>query len=76
MPIYEYTCKQCGHQFEELVRADEQPACPACGQRRLERQWSVPAAHVAQSGPKGCPAGGACSMSSCCGESCGLGGPM
>ena len=34
MPIYEYACKSCGHEFEELIRGNEQPACPACGQSR------------------------------------------
>jgi putative FmdB family regulatory protein len=74
MPIYEYTCKQCGHQFEELVRADEKPTCPACGDSRLERQWSVPAAHVAESSASSCPAKDACGMSHCCGQNCGLHG--
>ncbi len=23
MPIYEYSCKECGHQFEELVLGDD-----------------------------------------------------
>jgi putative FmdB family regulatory protein len=72
MPIYEYICKQCGHQFEELVRADEKPACPACGKSQLERQWSVPAAHVVESGASACPAQGTCGMSHCCGQNCGM----
>ncbi|HEY6565558.1 MAG TPA: zinc ribbon domain-containing protein, partial [Pirellulaceae bacterium] len=47
MPIYEYACAQCGAAFELLMRGQEQPACPNCGESNLERQWSVPAAHVA-----------------------------
>ena len=50
MPIYEFACKKCGHEFEELIRGGEQPACPACGQGGVERQMSVPSAHVAGSG--------------------------
>ena len=73
MPIYEYTCKKCGHEFEELIRADEQPACPSCGQPEVERQLSVPAAHSAKSGASACPARDSCGMSGCCGQSCGLG---
>ena len=70
MPIYEYSCKSCGHQFEELVRGDEKPACPACGKKQLERQWSVPAAHAANNA-SGCPAKSDCAMSQhCCGPSC------
>ncbi len=30
MPIYEYSCTACGHEFEELVRGDEKPVCPSC----------------------------------------------
>ena len=42
MPIYEYACKNCGHEFEELVRGDEVPSCPSCGQGLLEKQMSAP----------------------------------
>jgi len=31
MPIYEYCCDNCGHQFERLVRIGaEAPPCPEC----------------------------------------------
>ena len=40
MPIYEYSCKGCGHQFETLVRNGSTPACPACASTELERQLS------------------------------------
>ena len=73
MPIYEYACKNCGREFEELIRGDEQPACPACGQSRVERQMSVPAAHIATAGVSSCPARNTCGMSNCCGQNCGLG---
>jgi len=43
MPIYEYTCKSCDHQFETLVRKDDAPACAACGSTDLERLMSLPA---------------------------------
>ena len=45
MPIFEYSCKSCGHQFETLVRAGSTPACPACASTELERQLSLPAVH-------------------------------
>ncbi|MDO5483711.1 MAG: zinc ribbon domain-containing protein [Desulfovibrionaceae bacterium] len=34
MPIYEYQCPQCGHVFEEWVKASEslgEEPCPRCG---------------------------------------------
>ena len=42
MPIYEYSCKKCGHEFEALVRRGRTPACPACGEASLERRFSLP----------------------------------
>ena len=73
MPIYEYACTSCGHEFEELVRGHEQPACPACGAKRPERRMSVPAAHVGGNTLPVCPARDTCGMGGCCGQSCGLG---
>ena len=42
MPIYEYICAGCDHAFELLLRASERAKCPACGSRKLEKQWSTP----------------------------------
>lgn len=42
MPIYEYACRDCGHEFEELVRGNETPACPSCESDELERIVSLP----------------------------------
>jgi putative FmdB family regulatory protein len=44
MPMYEYACKKCDHQFETLVRGDEKVACPKCESTKLERLLSVPGA--------------------------------
>lgn len=43
MPIYEYRCSGCGHDFELLVLKNTTPACPRCASVTLERQISVPA---------------------------------
>jgi putative FmdB family regulatory protein len=43
MPIYEYCCRACGHQFELLVLKHTTAACPQCQSAELERQVSVPA---------------------------------
>ena len=42
MPIYEYVCKACEHEFEKLVRHGKTPACPSCGAADLERRFSLP----------------------------------
>ena len=46
MPLYEYACKHCDHQFETLVRASDTPECPSCHGTALERRLSVFAAHT------------------------------
>ncbi|HWH44472.1 MAG TPA: zinc ribbon domain-containing protein [Thermoleophilaceae bacterium] len=46
MPIHDFSCEACGGRFEELVRPDELPPCPACGSDavvRLVSQVSPPA---------------------------------
>jgi putative FmdB family regulatory protein len=40
MPLYEYQCRSCQHQFELLVRRGDTPACPACRSEELERSIS------------------------------------
>lgn len=42
MPIYEYVCKKCDQQFEELVFSSaEKVTCPQCGTTRVQRALSV-----------------------------------
>ncbi|MCD6162560.1 MAG: zinc ribbon domain-containing protein [candidate division Zixibacteria bacterium] len=41
MPIYEYNCKQCNSDFEELVRGNEETVCPSCGSSEIEQKLSV-----------------------------------
>jgi putative FmdB family regulatory protein len=43
MPIYDYRCKQCHHDFELLVKSSTIPACPACGSLEIDKQVSLPA---------------------------------
>ena len=74
MPLFEYSCKSCDHQFESLVRGGETPRCPSCEGTALERRQSVFAARTAAAasalpspagacGACGDPRGpGACSM--------------
>jgi putative FmdB family regulatory protein len=47
MPMYEYVCRACGHDFEALVRPqDPPPSCPACRSTDLERLLSGFALHT------------------------------
>jgi len=41
MPLYEYTCDECGKRFELLVREGTVPACPACRGTRVQKQLSA-----------------------------------
>jgi putative FmdB family regulatory protein len=41
MPLYEYRCRACAHEFEALVRGGQTPRCPQCDAADLERQVSL-----------------------------------
>ena len=41
MPLYDFRCRACGHEFEALVRAAEPPRCPECGAEDPERLLST-----------------------------------
>lgn len=41
MPLYEYTCRGCGHFFEMLVRHDTTLACPSCKSADITRELSL-----------------------------------
>ena len=45
MPIYEYACVSCEHQFETIQRVGEDPLkdCPECGKAELKKLVSVAA---------------------------------
>jgi putative FmdB family regulatory protein len=52
MPIYEYQCDNCGERSSALLaRFDsEDPACPGCGEPRLQRLVSTFATHGGDGG--------------------------
>lgn len=39
MPIYEYTCEKCGHEFEREQRISDPPvrSCPVCRARKVRK---------------------------------------
>lgn len=43
MPIYEYQCGTCGHEFETMQKVSEDPLrdCPACGRSDLTKLVSA-----------------------------------
>lgn len=43
MPIHDYRCRQCTHEFEALVRSSDTPRCPQCDATDLERLLSLTA---------------------------------
>jgi len=74
MPIYEYVCSSCGHQFEELAPASKRTAadCPSCGKKRAERKLSVFAAHENAPSPGAAGPPGPCGRCGDPGGSCAL----
>ncbi|HKB01394.1 MAG TPA: zinc ribbon domain-containing protein [Gemmataceae bacterium] len=64
MPLYDFTCDDCGTRFERLVRREADVSevdCPDCGGRQVSRALSLPAAPV--------------SAAPAAGPSCGVGPP-
>jgi len=65
MPIFEYSCADCGTKFEKLVRraADADALqCPSCGEKHLTQELSTFAAQVSGGAGKSadapsCPSG-------------------
>lgn len=43
MPIYEYACDKCGHEFEVEQRITDDPikTCPACRSRKVKKLISM-----------------------------------
>jgi putative FmdB family regulatory protein len=43
MPIYEYKCRECQKEYEEIVPLDEQtaPPCPSCHSAHVEKKMSA-----------------------------------
>jgi putative FmdB family regulatory protein len=74
MPIFEYICQECQHEFEALVFGRDKAACPKCQSKKLNPQLSVFAVSttgISARGGAGAPAPtGACGS---CGDPRGAG---
>ena len=44
MPIYDYKCSNCEHQFELIQKFSDQPAeiCPQCSEKSIQKLVSAP----------------------------------
>jgi len=60
MPIFEYICQECHHEFEALVFGKDKASCPKCQSKKLEPQLSVFAAVSAKSGAAPSRSAGPC----------------
>ncbi|MGD2170969.1 MAG: zinc ribbon domain-containing protein [Gammaproteobacteria bacterium] len=52
MPIYEYVCKDCGHEFDALQKLSDEPlkTCPACEKDSLKKKISAAGFRLSGSG--------------------------
>lgn len=71
MPIFEYQCTGCGHQFEKLVMGQETPVCPDCNSPKVCKLMSTcgfltkgDGGQTVSSSPSSC---GGCTAGSCSG---------
>lgn len=48
MPIYEYRCPDCSHEFEEIQKMSDDPVrlCPVCGKENVTKLLSAAAFHL------------------------------
>jgi putative FmdB family regulatory protein len=70
MPIYEYSCRECGGEFEKLVGAQATVACPSCESHRVTRRISLVGVKTS-SRFDGAPAATSGGGGGCCGGGCG-----
>ena len=69
MPIFEYICQDCQHEFETLLFGRDKAKCPKCESQKLSTQLSVFAVS-AKSGAGMTASTGACGS---CGDPRGAG---
>lgn len=72
MPIYEYHCDKCSHDFEFMVFGKEKPFCPSCDSKNVKKLISAcgfisKGAGGETTGHSASSSCGSCSSSSCTG---------
>jgi putative FmdB family regulatory protein len=70
MPIFEYVCQDCQHEFETLVFGRDKAKCPKCESKKLSPQLSVFAVSAKAGVSSAPPTSGACGS---CGDPRGAG---
>jgi putative FmdB family regulatory protein len=75
MPIFEYICQECNHEFEALVFGRDKAQCPKCKSRKLSPQLSVFAMSTKAMSGKGMASATPSTSGACgsCGDSRGPG---
>jgi putative FmdB family regulatory protein len=67
MPLYQYKCEKCRHEFELLIFKGDKPQCPKCDGCELTRLPTTFAVHGVSGGSSSgkscgsCPPGHSCS---------------
>ncbi|HEX4749084.1 MAG TPA: zinc ribbon domain-containing protein [Bryobacteraceae bacterium] len=78
MPIFEYSCGDCGTKFEQLVRRTAEAnavRCPSCGHDHLTTEYSTFAARsgaAKTASPAESCGSGACGSGFCGSGACGM----
>ncbi len=63
MPIYEYKCNACGHEFDRLCpisKRDDPGECPECGSNQVSRGVSRVASAKIEGGDYSSPGSSSC----------------
>jgi putative FmdB family regulatory protein len=68
MPIFEYICHECRHQFEALIYGKEKAACPKCHATKLEPQLSVFAVSAKSTSSASSPSSASAGPCGSCGD--------
>lgn len=67
MPLYEFSCARCGHDFEKIVSGAPAVTCPNCGSNETRKKISACARRPAKTSGGEAPVSG---CGSCSGGNC------